>query len=149
MGVIIRKIEKEDRAEWNPLWQGYCDYYETEIPEDITENTWNRFFEEDGPIYALVAVNEDNKLVGLVHFLTHDSTWRKNKICYLEDLFVGPAGRRLGTGEKLINAVADEAHRNGWEGVYWHTKHENYKGRSLYDKVAGTSDFTHYSIDFD
>jgi len=149
MGILIRKIQKEDRKAWDPLWQGYCDFYETDIPTDVTDHTWDGFFDDNIPMYAFVAVDKDEQLVGVVHFLTHISTWAKTQVCYLEDLFVAPEGRRHGTGERLINAVVEEAKRNGWEGVYWHTHHDNYKGRGLYDKVAGPSEFTHYAIDFD
>ncbi len=149
MNIIIRSIEKNDRPQWAILWQGYCDFYQTEIANDVTEHTWQNFLNSNVDMNGFVAVDEKNNLMGFVHFITHDSTWRKNKVCYLEDLFVVKNARRYGIGKKLIIALADEAKINGWEGVYWHTHHDNYKSRSLYDKIAGTSDFTHYSIDFD
>lgn len=149
MSVKIRPVRSSDFEAWKPLWQGYCDYYGVEIPEDVTETTWNRFLQPDQPIHALVAEFSNGALAGMVHYLTHDSTWSKEKVCYLEDLFVSADARRTGVGEDLIKAVVEEATIRGWNGVYWLTRWDNYKGRSLYDRVAGPPEFLRYSIETD
>ncbi|MSZ38357.1 MAG: hypothetical protein F2603_03905, partial [Actinobacteria bacterium] len=42
----IRNIEKSDRTQWNPLWQAYLVFYETSLPDETTDLTWQRFFDE-------------------------------------------------------------------------------------------------------
>ena len=41
---------------------------------------------------ALVAVNAADRPFGLAHVFFHRSTWSPTQYCYLEDLFVDPAG---------------------------------------------------------
>ena len=68
--IIIRPIEREDHAQWRPLWDGYNAFYgregETALAEDITDATWARFFSADEPVQAFVAVEGDT-VVALVH----------------------------------------------------------------------------------
>ena len=66
--IIVRPIQREDYAQWRPLWDGYNAFYgrqgETRLAEDITAATWERFFSADEPVHAFVAV-EGNTVVAL------------------------------------------------------------------------------------
>ena len=42
MSVIFRSIQVEDKAQWLALWQGYTAFYESQIPDNVTEYTWKR-----------------------------------------------------------------------------------------------------------
>ena len=90
MNPIIRPIARTDYDQWLPLWNGYNTFYgrsgATALPEEITQTTWDRFFDESEPVFALVA-EIDGKLVGLTHYLFHRSTTSINPVCYLQDLF--------------------------------------------------------------
>src|SRR5437868_4686607 len=97
-GILnIRPVIEADRAEWEPLWQGYLTFYEMSLALDVTDATWRRFLDPSEPLYALVA-EVDGHLVGLAHYLLHRSTWAAERYCYLEDLFVSPAVRGYGVG---------------------------------------------------
>jgi GNAT superfamily N-acetyltransferase len=137
--VLVRAIEPDDFAAWKPLWDGYNAFYgregATALAPGISLTTWQRFFDPEEPVYALVAERE-GALVGLVHFLFHRSTTRIELICYLQDLFTDPAQRGRGVGRALIEAVYEQAAGEGTRRVYWHTHQTNAAGRLLYDKVA-------------
>jgi hypothetical protein len=51
----IRPVVQADRAQWEPLWEGYNRFYERKLAADITDTTWSRFFDPSEPVYALVA----------------------------------------------------------------------------------------------
>ena len=146
--IIVRPIQREDYAQWRPLWDGYNAFYgrqgETALAEDITAATWDRFFSADEPVHAFVAV-EGNMVVALVHFLFHRSTTRLLDVCYLQDLFTAPSHRGRRIAQRLIQAVYSAARAEGSSRVYWTTQVGNASGRALYDKVASHTGFIIYS----
>jgi GNAT superfamily N-acetyltransferase len=145
--VTIRAIERQDFAEWLPLWDGYNRFYgrsgPTALPAEITQMTWARFFDSYEPVHALVAVSE-KRLVGLVHYIFHRSTTLIGPTCYLQDLFTDESLRGKGIGRALIQAVYDQARIAGAGRVYWLTHETNTTAQKLYDKVAERSGFIVY-----
>jgi ribosomal protein S18 acetylase RimI-like enzyme len=146
--IIIRPIQREDYAQWRPLWDGYNAFYgrqgETALAEKITDATWARFFSTDEPVHAFVAV-DGHTLVALVHCLFHRSTTRLHDVCYLQDLFTAPSHRGRRIAQHLIEAVYTAASAEGSSRVYWTTQISNASGRALYDKVASHTGFIIYS----
>ena len=141
--MIVRPLRTEDREQWQPLWDGYNLFYERpNLPADITEVTWDRFFDPGEPVFAAVA-EVDGKVVGLVHYLYHRSTTMIEDVCYLQDLFTAPEARGHGVGRALIDFVYGEAAKAGSRRVYWNT-HEDNPARKLYDRVATLSGFRRY-----
>ena len=147
----IRPLKPTDRAAWQPLWDGYNAFYEragaTALPAEVTETTWARFFDPAEPVHALVAEDDDGRLLGLVHYLYHRSTTRIEPTCYLQDLFTAPAARGRGVGRALIEAVYAAAREAGVRRVYWQTHSTNLPGRALYDRVAHHMGFIVYARD--
>lgn len=148
--LVVRPIRQADFAAWKSLWDGYNAFYgrsgATALPRQVTEATWQRFFDPAEPVFALVAESQGT-LVGLTHYLFHRSTTTIELTCYLEDLFTLPAERGRGIGRALIEGVYQEARRAGLKSVYWQTHVSNQPGRLLYDKVAAHLGFIVYSKD--
>lgn len=145
--VVIRPVQREDLAAWEPLWDSYNAFYGrsglTELPVEITATTWARFFDADEPVHALVA-ESDGRLLGLAHFLYHRSTIQLAPSCYMQDLFTVEAARGEGVGRALIDAVYECARQAGCPRVYWQTHETNAAAMQLYDKVADKSGFVVY-----
>lgn len=146
--IHVRPLERFDYDGWRPLWDGYNAFYgrvgTTALPEEITASTWERFFSQEEPVRAQVALCEE-KVVGLVHYLFHRSTTRLENVCYLQDLFTGEPVRGKGIGRRLVLAVHDDARLTGCSRVYWHTQSSNTAGRALYDKVGEYKGFIVYA----
>ncbi|MCL1634785.1 GNAT family N-acetyltransferase [Luteimonas sp. SX5] len=146
----VRAIRQDDFPAWKPLWDGYNAFYgragETALDDRITQTTWQRFFDDSEPVFALVA-EADGKLLGLVHYLFHRSTTRIELTCYLQDLFTAEPERGRGIGRNLIEAVYRQAKAAGIRRVYWQTQENNTVGRRLYDDVAEYEGFIVYSRD--
>uniref|UniRef100_UPI0010513D27 GNAT family N-acetyltransferase n=1 Tax=Variovorax sp. BK018 TaxID=3450241 RepID=UPI0010513D27 len=145
--LLIRPPVAADYPAWKPLWDGYNAFYGREGPtalaEEITQATWQRFFDAYEPVHALVA-ERDGQLVGLTHYLFHRSTTRLEPTCYLQDLFTLPSERGKGVGRQLIEGVYERAKLAGVHRVYWQTQVTNTAGRKLYDKVATHDGFIVY-----
>lgn len=148
--LAVRTPTQQDYAAWRPLWDGYNEFYgrhgDSALPEHITQLTWQRFFDPDEPVFALVA-EQQGKLVGLAHYLFHRSMTKVENVCYLSDLFTPQSLRGQGIGRALIEAVCSRAKAAGAARVYWQTHETNAAGRLLYDKVARHHGFIVYSRD--
>jgi GNAT superfamily N-acetyltransferase len=141
--VQVRALEPSDRAQWDVLWAGYLEFYEHDLPREITDLLWRRLMDPADQPHGLVAVDGD-QVAGFVHYHFHLSTWSVAGYCYLEDLFVARAARGKGAGRALIEAVYRAADERGATRVYWHTQDKNTHARALYDKVAELSPFVQY-----
>jgi GNAT superfamily N-acetyltransferase len=144
----IRPVLRSDYSGWRPLWDGYNAFYgrsgSTALSDEITQVTWERFFDSSEPVKAIVA-EEAGSLVGLSHYVFHRSTTRLHDIGYLQDLFTAQHARGRGIGRRLIEAVYTAARSAGSSRVYWQRQATNQAGRALYDKVAQHLGFIVYS----
>ncbi len=142
----VRRLQPEDRPQWEPLWQGYLQFYEHELDTTVTDGTWNRVAGDGAAVVGLGAF-DGPELVGICHLVFHPSTWSTSSYCYLEDLFVRPDRRGGGVGRSLIAAAAGEAERVGASKLYWQTHSNNGTARGLYDRVAEHRGFIVYEVD--
>ena len=140
----VRALRAGDRERWNQLWRGYLDFYRESLPAEITELTWHRLLDPAHPFQGLVALGEQERIDGIVHFHVHASTWARVGYCYLEDLFVDPECRGQGVGRSLIEAVYRTADGQGAERVYWHTETTNDRAQRLYRQVAELAPFVQF-----
>lgn len=143
--AVIRPINRNERADWQRLWQAYLSFYAASQEARDTDVTWARLHDPDEPMFALGACL-DGQLLGIVHFLFHRTFWTAQDSCYLQDLFVAETARGLGLGRALIAAVVDKALEANAGRVYWLTQEDNHVARALYDKVAERSGFVQYRI---
>ena len=150
-GVLVRPVARADYDQWLPLWDGYNAFYgrhgATALDPAITATTWQRFFDDEEPVHALVA-EADGQLIGLTHFLYHRSTTAIGPTCYLQDLFTSEAARGKGVGRALIEGVYARAQSAGAARVYWQTHETNATAMRLYDSIAQRSGFLVYARRF-
>jgi len=146
--VTVRDLGRDDEQAWRALWKAYCDFYETRIPGSVTDATWRRLMDDKSPLFGLVACDggAGGRVIGIANCVLHPATWSEQPTCYLEDLFVAPQARRRGAGRALIEAVMARGRQMGWYRIYWMTKVDNRVARTLYDKIAGKSDWLRYHV---
>ncbi len=131
-----------DRQRWTELWRAYLGFYEAVLPDEIYDETWTRLL-HDTALHGLAA-RADGRIVGITHFLFHDSAWTMTPVCYLQDLFVDPAIRGQGAGRALNEAVAERARGQTSTRMYWLTQDHNATARTLYDRLAKHTGFIRY-----
>jgi GNAT superfamily N-acetyltransferase len=141
--IVIRRLRSDERADWEPLWKGYLDFYKATVPKTTYDTTWARLNDPNEPMELLGAYTRGT-LAGIVHFLYHRSCWTVGNYCYLQDLFVAEHARKLGLGRALIEAVYREARAAGASRVYWLTHETNATARALYDTLADRPGFIQY-----
>ncbi len=141
--LVIRTLDPNEREAWEPLWKGYLTFYKSQVSSETTSVLWQRFHDPHEPMFVLGAFAA-GRLIGIVQYLFHRSSWTVSDYCYLQDLFVAPEARGLGAGRALIEAVEQAARARGASRVYWLTKEDNHAARALYDKLADRSGFIQY-----
>jgi GNAT superfamily N-acetyltransferase len=145
VAVTIREITPEDEAAWRELWDGYLTFYETSLPDAVTDATWQRIIGDDPTFQAIVAECE-GEVIGFANTVLHDFTWSDRPAGLLHDLFVRPEVRGGGVGRALIDHVIAQGRREGWSRVYWLTKEDNVTARRLYDTYAPADGFVRYRV---
>ncbi|MCF6198108.1 MAG: GNAT family N-acetyltransferase [Hyphomicrobiaceae bacterium] len=145
MSITIRPLEKSDCPRWLLLWQGYLQFYETELPDEVTAKTWQGILSQNGGHEGLGALDATGKLIGFAHILYHGSTWSISDYCYLEDLFVDPDARHQGAGAALMAGAEKAARDRGCARLYLTTAEQNHTARRLYDQALGSAGFVRYA----
>ncbi|MDG0800885.1 GNAT family N-acetyltransferase [Pectobacterium polaris] len=141
--VELKAIDQSDFDAWLFLWKDYQQFYNVNIPESVTSQTWERLLTPAEPMNAALAI-VDEKPLGFVHWIYHRSTWTTGDYCYLQDLFVSGESRGGGIGRALIEHVYAEAKQCGASRVYWLTHESNQNAMQLYDRIADRSGFLQY-----
>lgn len=144
--TTVRALTKGDFDAWLPLWQGYLEFYEVQLTDEMTRLTFERLTGGHEQMHGAVALDDDGAAIGMVNWLTHPGTWAEADSVYLEDLFVSKAARGTGAGRALIQYVDDWAKAKGAAKVYWLTADSNKTAQQLYDRMAKKTGFIHYQI---
>ncbi len=131
----IRPVTPDDHAAWLTLWQAYLEFYNVELPDAVSQSTWQRMLDANEPTHAALAW-EDGTAVGMVNFIYHRSNWSIENACYLQDLLVAQAQRGTGVGRKLIEFVYAKAKADGCCKVHWLTHESNATAIQLYERIA-------------
>lgn len=45
--LLIRPVDQGDFDAWLPHWKSYQEFYKVDPPNDVTEATWQRFFDKN------------------------------------------------------------------------------------------------------
>ncbi len=143
-GVIVAPPAAGDRAGWRRLYDAYAQFYKREMTDAIADRVWAWISDPrpHGPCEGRIARTADGRVVGLAHFRDMASPLRGTICGFLDDLFVDPAWRgRPGpqgtsVGRLLLDDIAAIGRARGWPFYRWLTADDNYRARTLYDRVA-------------
>ena len=141
--IDIRQVTVGDHAAWLPLWRAYLRFYNTELPDAVSQSTWQRMLDPNETTHAALAW-ADGKAVGMVHFIYHRSNWAIENACYLQDLLVTPEIRGTGVGRQLIEFVYATAKADGCNKVHWLTHETNATAIQLYERIAERPGFIQF-----
>ena len=107
-------------------------------PDEVTV-TMEHFIETGfgkNPVWqALVAVNEEEKIIGISLYYMRYSTWKGLRL-YLEDLIVTFEYRGKGIGKMLFESTIDEARKMGVSGLMWQVLDWNEPAIEFYKKYG-------------
>ena len=142
---MIRMIEEKDFQDWKNLYLQYGDFYQVPITTEGLSAVWSWIQDPNHEVEGLV-FEKASDLVGLAHFRGMPNPLRACEICFLDDLFVDPSERGSRLGEALIGEIVEIAKKRGWPKIRWITADDNYRARTLYDRVAMKTQWNTYEI---
>lgn len=146
MSINVRALVPADHNQWHRLWAAYCDFYETVMPAEITETTWQRLIDPANADFLGFVVQQNGAVIGIANCVLHGTTWAIAPRCYLNDLFVDPTARGRGAGGAMIRHLQRLGSEQGWDKIHWLTAESNETARRLYDQFAPASGFIQYAI---
>lgn len=146
METTVRALRESDHEAWHRLWDGYCAFYKTTMPAEVTANTWARMIDEGDSIYLGFVAERDGEVIGIANCIVHHTTWAIAPRCYLNDLFVDPLKRGSGAGKALIDHLRQVGKEQSWDKIHWLTAETNATARRLYDQFSPASGFIQYAI---
>lgn len=147
MSTIVRAVAESDRDAWHRLWDGYCNFYEVDMPAEVTAKSWERLLNDDTPGFFGLVAERDGEVIGIANCILHGTTWAISQRCYLNDLFIDPAARGNGAGKAMIEHLKMLGAEHGWDKIHWLTAETNATARRLYDQFAPTSGMIQYAIE--
>ena len=129
--------------QWLPLWQAYLEFYKSKLSSEQIILSWKRITNHEQADMFGYALMQNDKMIGFVHLISHNSTWTEKPYCYLQDLFIDHNFRNKGYARQLIEHVYAKCHGK-FDRVYWLTHESNQDAQLLYDRIATKTGFIQY-----
>jgi len=142
--ITIKTPDESNRQAWESLYRGYAKYYDTLMTDSTLETVWSWI--QSGRLQGRIAVDEGGQAVGLMHFRAMPSPLRGLEVGFLDDLFVNPAHRGSGVVTAMLSVLKEEASAQGWPLVRWITRENNYRARTVYERVAQQTNWVTYQF---
>ena len=146
MTISIRAPSQADREDWERLYRAYAEFYGVPMNERILDTVWEWILDADREFYCIMARHAGGAGVGLMHYRAMPSPLRGTMAGFLDDLYVEPASRGGDVVNRLFEELTARARRHGWPVVRWITRDNNYRARSVYDRVAARTDWITYEL---
>ena len=134
----IRALNRSDYDQWLPLWQENCLH---QISDDVTAETWRRICNPKENVFGLAAFNDNDKLVGILHYILHATTGFIQPACYMQDLFVDEKHRKQGIAKQLVWELHELGKNEKWARIYWFAENNNEAAQALYKNLGVKMDF--------
>ena len=136
MKINIRKAKVSDCARMMELIKELATF--ERAPEEVTV-TMDHFIQTGfgkNPVWkALVAVTDEEKIIGISLYYMRYSTWKGLRL-YLEDLIVTEEFRGKGIGKMLFDRTIEEAEEMGVSGMMWQVLDWNEPAINFYKKYG-------------
>ena len=124
-----------------PLLRGYCDFYESDPPDEGLERMARDVIAApEERAFLLVATDDGGEVIGFALNQWKWSSLAGARVVVMDDLFVAKEHRGAGHADALIDAVAAVARRHGAPLVSWLTMPDNHRAHKVYDRVGGTAE---------
>lgn len=146
MSISVSELIASDRDKWEGLYRAYADFYQVPMTPEILDQVWQWIFDDQHSFFALIAKDDKGNAMGMMHYREMVSPLRGATVGFLDDLYVVPEQRGSGVVDALFDALGSAAKSRGWPFVRWITADNNYRGRSVYDKIATRTPWLTYQM---
>ncbi|WP_421868344.1 GNAT family N-acetyltransferase [Motiliproteus sp.] len=149
MRLRVSALCPEDRQAWEALYRGYADFYRMPMEAATLQRVWQWIFDPNNRFFALIAKDQQDRGIGLMHYREMPSPIRGAMVGFLDDLYVDPMFRGQGVVELLFERLHQEAQVNGWPLVRWITAEDNLRARAVYQRLSEKTPWVTYQLSID
>lgn len=140
-----KPLNRGDREDWRPLFEGYAEFYGVAVDDDIVDTVWNWLLDPEHVLEGLLTRDASGRAIGLIHIRACPRPLGGCDIGFLDDLFISPDIRGSGAADAMFESLRELARQRGWPAIRGITQHFNERARRLYDRyTGGPSDFIMY-----
>ena len=147
MAVQVRPLGDKDFFPWLGLFEGYSEFYESELTDEKALTVWSWIIDKNHPLEGAVAFNDDNEMIGFAHYREVPRTLTADRGLFLDDLFVAEESRHTGAGRALIEFTKDFARQKKLTQIQLVTASDNKTAQKLYDEGGTKTDWVTYEIE--
>lgn len=149
MTIKIRKSVEDDS---NQLWtlmkelaifEKYIDSFA--ITPDIVRESG---FKKRPPDFYCIVAEDNEKIIGMIVYYFLPYTAQNRPTIYMKELYVYENYRRNKIGERLVNALQEEARLNNCGQIKWTVAPWNEAGKKFYEKLGAKEnrDWLNYEL---
>ena len=143
-GVTVTRDVAPFHAEWDALYTDYAAYYMVDQNQEMRDRTWSWIME--GRILCFMALSAHGRPVDIAHVREFLRPLASSVAGYLDDLFVAQGARGSGAVEALFDAARELGRDRQWSVIRWITRDDNYRARSVYDRLATRTNWVTYDL---
>ena len=144
MKITVNHPTESDKQDWEELYRGYAEFYNMPMEQSTLDTVWSWIHDENKDFFGLIAKNEKNQALGLMHCRAMVSPLRGAEVGFLDDLFVVPEARGKDVVEALYAKLNQFGNQQGWPFIRWITADNNYRARNFYDKISDKTAWVTY-----
>jgi ribosomal protein S18 acetylase RimI-like enzyme len=136
----IKKADEKDIPAILDLLREFAEYESLLEYLEVTEQRLHAALFGAGAVAEGIIALIDDKPVGYAVFYPNFATFRGQRGIYLEDIYIQPAHRRGGTGEKMLRHIAALAKERGYERIDFMVLDWNTPAINFYKKLGAEID---------
>jgi len=141
--IHIAPMTEANIVGWRQLWRKNVS---DALDKTVLDHTQAQILDPRQPLFALLAMDDNDEVVGLLHGVVHPVAGSINPVCYMQDLYVHPARRRQGIATRLLDALRMMGTAAKWDRIYWLTDQTNHEAHAFYTDKAVALDFTFHIL---
>lgn len=136
----IRPARKSDISSIIELIREFAEYEKLTDYFHITEERLSRALFEPNAFVRCLVIETEGSIAGYSIFYPNFSSFRGQTGIYLEDIYITPAHRAKGIGEKLLREIAKIASEAGFERIDFQVLAWNTPAVEFYLKLGAVRD---------
>jgi GNAT superfamily N-acetyltransferase len=142
--ITVSRAGAGDKGDWIGLWRSWQRHMSGNVPEEVTERTWQRALAPESTLVILLARAASGTAIGFATVSFAPFAWTGSDVAFLQDLFVSEQQRGSGAGEALLKAVYDAADERGAAQVYWMVDEKDEKLQRFYTRHGIRTPYLRY-----
>jgi len=141
--IHIAPMTEDHIVGWRQLWRKNLN---DALDDEVLDHTQGQILDSREPLFALLALTENDEVVGLLHGVVHPVAGSLYPVCYMQDLYVHPGRRRQGIATRLLEALRMMGAAAKWDRIYWLTDQQNKEAHEFYADKSVALDFTFHVL---